>query len=62
MQKTEWLYKNVEDDNEKGHVVFVPGSNKAIQIYNEGRAKKILFSGRVIWEGTELSEAHFFNI
>ncbi|WP_396020427.1 YdcF family protein [Bacillus sp. ISL-57] len=69
LQMTELLYKNLEDDDESGDVIFVPGSNKAveyrlpkaIQLYNEGRAKKILFSGGVIWEGTKLSEAHLLK-
>nr|WP_299095121.1 YdcF family protein [uncultured Metabacillus sp.] len=69
LQMTELLYKNLEDDNEKGDLFFVPGSNKAveyrlpkaIQLYNEGRAKKILFSGGVIWEGNKLSEAHLLK-
>jgi vancomycin permeability regulator SanA len=31
---------------------------KAIQLYKEGRAQKILFSGSFFWEGTNLQEAH----
>lgn len=70
LQMTELLYKNLEDNNEKGDLIFIPGSNKAveyqlpkaIQLYNEGRAKKILFTGGVIWEGNKLSKAHFLNI
>ena len=69
LQMTELLYKGLEDDNENGDLIFVPGSNKsveyrlpkAIQLYNEGRAKKILFSGGVTWEGTNLSEAHLLK-
>lgn len=69
LQMTELLYKNLEDDNEKGDLIFVPGSNKAveyrlpkaIQLYKEGRAKKILFSGGVTWEGFDLSEAHLLK-
>lgn len=62
---TELLYTNLEDDNKNGDVIFVSGSNKAVEyrllkailFNNEGRAKKILISGGVIWENTKLSEA-----
>lgn len=68
-QLTDLLFKNLADDFEKGDVIFVPGSSKAviyrlpkaIQLYNEGRAKKILFSGGVIWEGTNLTEAQLLK-
>jgi len=68
-QLTDLLFKNLEDDNEVGDVIFVPGSSKAviyrlpkaIQLYNEGRAKKILFSGGVIWEGTNFTEAQLLK-
>ncbi|CAG9608159.1 hypothetical protein [Pseudoneobacillus rhizosphaerae] len=30
LQMTELLYKNLEDNNETGDVIFVPGSNKAV--------------------------------
>lgn len=69
LQMTELLYKNLVDDHEIGDLIFVPGSNKAVeyrlpkavQLYNEGRAKKILFSGGVMWEGTNLTEAHLLK-
>jgi uncharacterized SAM-binding protein YcdF (DUF218 family) len=69
LQMTELLYKNLEDNNETGDVIFVPGSNKAldyrlpkaIELYNQGRAKKILFSGGVIWEGSRLTEAQLLK-
>jgi uncharacterized SAM-binding protein YcdF (DUF218 family) len=69
LQMTELLYKNLEDNNETGDVIFVPGSNKAvdyrlpkaIELYNQGRAKKILFSGGVIWEGIRLTEAQLLK-
>jgi uncharacterized SAM-binding protein YcdF (DUF218 family) len=69
LQMTELLYKNIEDDKENGDLIFVPGSSKAveyrlpkaIQLYNEGRAKKILFSGGVIWEGSNITEAHLLK-
>ncbi|MGE7837704.1 YdcF family protein [Viridibacillus arvi] len=68
-QLTDFLFKNLEDDNEMGDVIFVPGSSKAvayrlpeaIQLYNEGRAKKILFSGGVIWGNTNLNEAQLLK-
>ncbi|MEK4759771.1 YdcF family protein [Viridibacillus sp. FSL E2-0187] len=68
-QHTDFLFKNLEDDNAKGDVIFVPGSSKAviyrlpkaIQLYNDGRAKKILFSGGVIWEDTNLNEAQLLK-
>ncbi|MGE7625019.1 YdcF family protein [Viridibacillus sp. NPDC096237] len=68
-QLTDLLFKNLVDDYEKGDVIFVPGSSKAviyrlpkaIQLYNEGRANKILFSGGVIWEGTNLTEAQLLK-
>ncbi|MGE7919045.1 YdcF family protein [Viridibacillus sp. NPDC093762] len=68
-QLTNLLFKNLEDDNVEGDIIFVPGSSKAviyrlpkaIQLYNEGRAKKILFSGGVIWEGTSLTEAQLLK-
>lgn len=69
LQITELLYKNLDDDYKNSDLIFVPGSSKAveyrlpkaIQLYNEGRAKKILFSGGVIWEGTNLPEAHLLK-
>ncbi|MEC5424820.1 YdcF family protein [Virgibacillus sp. C22-A2] len=69
LQKTELLFKNLTDDNKHGDCIFVPGSSKAvqyrlpkaIQLYKEGRAKKILFSGGVIWDGSELSESQLLR-
>jgi uncharacterized SAM-binding protein YcdF (DUF218 family) len=69
LQMTELLYKNLDDDEKKGDLIFVPGSSKAVEyrlpkaidLYKEGRAKKILFSGGVIWEGTNFSEAHLLK-
>lgn len=65
LQRTELLYKNLADDQKPGDCIFVPGSSKAVkyrlpkavQLYKEGRAKKILFSGGVIWDGTDFPEA-----
>lgn len=64
-QKTALLYHYLADDGKPGDCIFVPGSSKAveyrlpkaIQLYNEGRAGKILFSGGVVWEGHDLTEA-----
>lgn len=69
LQLTELIYKNLEDDNEIGDCILVPGSNKAvqyrlpkaIQLYKQGRANKILFSGGVMWEGNKLSEAQLLK-
>lgn len=69
LQMTELLYKNLDDDHKNGDLIFVPGSSKAveyrlpkaIQLYNEGRANKTLFSGGFIWEGTHLSEPHLLK-
>lgn len=69
-QMTELLYKNLEDDNEIVDCIFVPGSSKAveyrlpkaIQLYKEGRAKKILFSGGVVWDGFDQPEAELLRV
>lgn len=68
-QMNDLLYKNLEDDKEKRDVIFVSGSSKAveyrlpkaIQLYREGRANKILFSGGVVWEGTTITEANLLR-
>ena len=64
-EMTNLLFTGIEDDNENGDCIFVVGSSKAIQyrlpkaveLYNEGRASKILFSGGVRWQDSELPEA-----
>jgi hypothetical protein len=69
LQMTELLYKNLDDNHEQGDCIFVPGSSKAveyrlpkaIELYRKGRAKKILFSGGVVWEGTDFAEAHLLK-
>ncbi len=69
-QMTDLLFRELEDDYENGDCIFVPGSSKAveyrlpkaIQLYNEGRAKKILFSGGVIWDGTNMPEAQLLRL
>lgn len=64
-QMTNLLFSDIEDDNENGDCIFVVGSSKAIQyrlpkaveLYKQGRASKILFSGGVKWNGSEFPEA-----
>lgn len=64
-QKTALLYHCAADDLKSGDCIFVPGSSKAveyrlpkaIELYNEGLAEKILFSGGVVWDGNILTEA-----
>ncbi|WP_409294249.1 YdcF family protein [Peribacillus sp. SCS-26] len=59
------LFKNMKDDNRNGDCIFVAGSRKAVhyrlpkavQLYESGRAGKILFSGGVTWPGDEFPEA-----
>lgn len=59
------LYQGIEDNLQKGDLIFVPGSSKAaeyrlpeaIRLYQEGRAKKLLLSGGVKWPGNEMTEA-----
>ncbi|WP_246943302.1 YdcF family protein [Bacillus pinisoli] len=69
LQMTELLYKNLEDDNVIGDLIFVPGSNKAveyrlpkaIELYEQGRANKIIFSGGVKCEGRDITEAQLLK-
>lgn len=64
-QMTSLLFKGIEDNKKDGDCIFVAGSSaavlyrlpKAVQLYQEGRAKKILFSGGVKWEGSHDPEA-----
>ncbi|MBW3112300.1 YdcF family protein [Bacillus sp. MCCB 382] len=59
------LFSNIEDDHKSGDCIFVVGSSKALQyrlpkaveLYKQGRAGKILFSGGVKWNGSEFTEA-----
>lgn len=68
-QKTDLLFHNLQDDKKRGDCIFVPGSSKAVeyrlpkavQLYREGRAKKILFSGGVIWEESRKTEAELLR-
>lgn len=64
-QMTDLLFSNIKDDNKSGECIFVAGSSRAVeyrlppavQLYKEGRAGKILFSGGVVWDDTGLTEA-----
>lgn len=64
------LYSCITDDMKDGDCIFVPGSSKAaeyrlpeaIRLYKEGRANKILFSGGVVWPGSNLTEAEILKI
>ncbi len=64
-QMTNVLFTSIEDDNEVGNCIFVAGSSsavryrlpKAVELYKQGRAEKILFSGGVKWLENEFSEA-----
>ncbi|WP_010650241.1 YdcF family protein [Oceanobacillus massiliensis] len=69
LQMTELLYGSTEDDHKMGDCIFVPGSSKAviyrlpkaIQLYHAGRAKKLLFSGGVVWDGANMCEAELLR-
>ena len=64
-QMTSLLFTGIEDDNKIGDCIFVAGSSsavryrlpKAVELYKQGRAGKILFSGGVKWLENEFSEA-----
>ncbi|WP_156288543.1 YdcF family protein [Oceanobacillus salinisoli] len=64
-QMTNLLFTGIEDDKNTGDCIFVAGSStavhyrlpKAIELYKQGRAPKILFSGGVKWNGNGLPEA-----
>ncbi len=68
-QMTALLFKGMKDDLEKGDCIFVFGSKssvryrlpEALQLYKDGRAKVILFSGGVIWDGNALPEAELLK-
>ncbi|UXH46232.1 YdcF family protein [Rossellomorea vietnamensis] len=64
-QMTQLLFSSIHDDQLKGDCIFVAGSSKAVkyrlpkavELYKQGRAGKILFSGGVKWQGNEYTEA-----
>jgi uncharacterized SAM-binding protein YcdF (DUF218 family) len=59
------IFTDIEDDYNSGDCILVVGSKTAvhyrlpaaIELYKQGRAKKILFSGGMKFEGSELTEA-----
>ncbi|WP_367617921.1 YdcF family protein [Shouchella clausii] len=64
-QLTKLLYGYKKDDGKSGDCIFVPGSSraveyrvpKAVDLYKQGRARKLLFSGGVSWDETKTPEA-----
>jgi uncharacterized SAM-binding protein YcdF (DUF218 family) len=64
-QITNLIFTDIEDDCNTGECILVVGSKTAvhwrlpaaIELYKQGRAKKILFSGGMQFEGSELTEA-----
>lgn len=64
-QMSKLLFSGIDDDGEKGDCIFVVGSSmavqyrlpKAVELYTQGRASKILFSGGVKWDGSNYPEA-----
>lgn len=64
-QLTKLLFSNIEDDKRQGDCIFVVGSSKAtqyrlpkaVELYKNGRASKILFSGGVTWNNNDAPEA-----
>ncbi|MCA0149505.1 MULTISPECIES: YdcF family protein [Rossellomorea] len=64
-QMSQLLFSSIHDDQLKGDCIFVAGSSKAVkyrlpkavELYKEGRAGKILFSGGVKWPENEYTEA-----
>ncbi|PPA70438.1 YdcF family protein [Jeotgalibacillus proteolyticus] len=64
-QMNKLLYEGIEDDQKSGDCIFVAGSSmaatsrlpKAVELYKQGRAGKILVSGGVVWKGTPYSES-----
>ncbi|MCA1322349.1 YdcF family protein [Bacillus tianshenii] len=59
------LFNGLEDDQQTGDCILVVGSSKAVQyrlpkaveLYHNGRAGKILCAGGVKWDGQEAVEA-----
>ncbi|SDN70856.1 DUF218 domain-containing protein [Paenibacillus sp. yr247] len=53
------IFEGIGDDGQSGDCIFVFGSNKsikyrvpkAVELYKNGRAPKLLFSGGTVWEG-----------
>src|SRR5690625_6983175 len=59
------IFSDIENNNKEGDCIFVVGSSKAIEyrlpkaveLYNQRRSGKILFSGGVKWDGNYFPEA-----
>ncbi|OXS63841.1 DUF218 domain-containing protein [Bacillus sp. V-88] len=64
-QRGNLLFSDIQDDQQHGDCIFVAGSSKAVkyrlpkavELYKQGRAGKILFSGGVKWPESEYPEA-----
>ncbi|QHE60546.1 YdcF family protein [Rossellomorea vietnamensis] len=64
-QRGNLLFSDIQDDQQHGDCIFVAGSSKAVkyrlpkavELYKQGRADKILFSGGVKWPENEYTEA-----
>ncbi|MFD1736362.1 YdcF family protein [Bacillus salitolerans] len=65
LEITNLLFTDIDDDCEYGDCILVVGSKtavnyrlpKAIDLYNQGRAGKILFSGGGKHDGSDITEA-----
>lgn len=68
-QMTKLLFSGIRDDGQPGDCIFVAGSSKAVlyrlpkavELFERGRAEKVLFSGGVKWDGSELTEAEILK-
>lgn len=64
-QITKLIFSDTEDDGHNGDCILVVGSKTAvryrlpaaIELYKQGRAKKILFSGGMVFEDSGMTEA-----
>lgn len=64
-QMTKLLFSDIQDDGQQGDCIFVAGSSKAVlyrlpkavELYMQGRADRLLFSGGVTWKGSVFTEA-----
>ncbi|WP_080845166.1 YdcF family protein [Cytobacillus gottheilii] len=65
LQMSKLLFSDIEDDRKPGDCIFVAGSSRAIQyrlpkavdLYHDGRAAKMIFTGGVKWHGSSDPEA-----
>ena len=68
-QMSKLLFSGIEDDGQRGDCIFVAGSSKAVlyrlpkavELYKQGRAGKIIFSGGVKWNGSVWTEAELLK-